>query len=491
MSLEVECGWTLLRALILALIATPTAALLARSLGTASPRSRQWQVVALAIPLLTPGFVVGYSYSNLTLDLVHSPLLNELFYDLLLLFQIVPVGVLVLWMAPPPPLGPTGSWCLRLVGPRRLAQVDSYGRLGQIVNGPARNLVPAFGLMALLVFHEFEIASLFRVIAGQRLTPASWSNAMFELIALQGLGERSPWDLWQSAWLPMICSLALLAPLVALVRTAIRDTGTVRPIRAPANQRIRQVATWTWLAVALAVATVIPLATLIRDALTRSFFAKQSIPGLARAVEHSGRSLVPAVIVAVCAAVLAGWLLQRRRLKTLMVVSLPGLLGSLLLGLSLTWLLLMAGPAAPRHSLMALCLGQTLWLLPRAALLVVLLAVLPNRESTHLARLLMQAPTRRQRTAGWKLVWQQTGRRAAWLIGMLCWWSYLELTLNELLASPQWLSVAHRMYQQMHFGRNTALSTTTLIVMLAPVAILALLVSIDRLIPGPRLGGTR
>jgi hypothetical protein len=47
------------------------------------------------------------------------------------------------------------------------------------------------------------------------------------------------------------------------------------------------------------------------------------------------------------------------------------------------------------------------------------------------------------------------------------------------------------MYQQMHFGRNAALSTTTLIVMLAPVVILALLVSIGRLMPGTRLGGTR
>ena len=65
------------------------------------------------------------------------------------------------------------------------------------------------------------------------------------------------------------------------------------------------------------------------------------------------------------------------------------------------------------------------------------------------------------------------------------------MTLNELLASPQWLSVAHRMYQQMHFGRNAALSTTTLIVMLAPAAILALLVSIGRLMLGKGLGGTR
>ena len=96
MSLEVECGWTLLRALILALIATPTAALLARSLETASPRSRQWQVIALAIPVLTPGFVVGYSYSNLTLDLVRTPILNELFYDLLLLIEVLLLVLVVI-----------------------------------------------------------------------------------------------------------------------------------------------------------------------------------------------------------------------------------------------------------------------------------------------------------------------------------------------------------------------------------------------------------
>ena len=192
MSLEIECGWTLLRAITVSLIATPLAAVLARGLETGCPRQRRRRLLSLAIPFLTPGFVVGYAYSNITLDLVRQPILNELFYDLLLLIEVVPVGTLVLLLAPPAPLGPTAAWCRRLAGPDRLRRVATCGWPRGFWYGPARNRVPAFGLMALLVFHEFEIASLFRVIAGQSLTPASWSNALFELIALQGLGQQSP-----------------------------------------------------------------------------------------------------------------------------------------------------------------------------------------------------------------------------------------------------------------------------------------------------------
>ena len=488
MSLEVECGWTFLRAVALATVATPLAVLLAGVLENCGPGPRRWLVLVLAIPFLTPGFVVGYSYSNLTLDLVRQPALNELFYDLLLLIEIVPIGTLVLWLAPAPPLGPTAVWVDRLARESASGRVASLGRLGRLWYGPARNRVPAFGLMALLVFHEFEIASLFRVIAGERLTPASWSNALFELIALQRLGEQSPWDLWRAAWLPAVCSLALLFPLFALAWTALRSVGVLRPLGEPlrgsVDRAVRRRAAWTWLAMALIVGTLTPLASLLLDAVPGSSPTGASLPGLTRTLFHAAGSLLPTVIVAVTAAVLAGWLLRRRRLGTLVLLSLPGLLGSLLLGLSLTWCLLVAGPIAPRHSVVAMCLGQALWLLPRAALLVVLLAVLPTRESTHLARLLRQAPPGPQRTAGWRLAWQQAGHRTAWMIGLLCWWGYLELTLNELLAPPEWLSVAHRMYQQMHFGRNAALSSTTLVVMLVPVAAVALLVTVGRMLPG-------
>ncbi|GIS63326.1 MAG: hypothetical protein CM1200mP2_55510 [Planctomycetaceae bacterium] len=132
-------------------------------------------------------------------------------------------------------------------------------------------------------------------------------------------------------------------------------------------------------------------------------------------------------------------------------------------------------PAGFGHSIGALLIGQSLWLLPRAALLIVLLAVLPHRESTYLSRLLQRGRPPRG-IAGWRLTWQHFGQRVAWMVGLLCWWGYLELTLNELLAPPEWLSVAHRMYQQMHFGRNAALSSTTLVVVMVPLAVVGLLV---------------
>ena len=483
MSLEAECGWSLLRALAVAAIATPLAVLLEREIKCSDPGPRRWLVTILALPFLTPGFVVGYSYSNVTLDLVRSPLLNEAFYDLLLLIQVVPVGTLVLALAPPPPLGPTAIWTARLANRMKPGHVITGMRLGQLWHGPARNRVPAFGLMALLVFHEFEIASLFRVIAGGRLTPASWSNALFELIALQRLGEQSPWDLWRAGWMPMLCSLALLSPLFALAWSARHERGGPAPTPRPPRTHLSRRTAWAWLAMAMLLGSVVPLCSLSLDAFSRESSVWATAPVLLPTLTHAALSLIPTLIVATIATVLTSWLLRKKWTASLLVLSLPGMLGSLLLGLTLTWLLLLAAPVIPRHSIIALCLGQTLWLLPRAAMLVVLLAVLPTQESSHMARLLQQAPPGPQRTAGWQLAWQQSGQRGAWMIGLICWWGFLELTLNELLASPNWLSVAHRMYQQMHFGRNAALSTTTLIVMLVPLAVAVALVAIGRLLP--------
>jgi hypothetical protein len=487
MSLEVECGWTLLRALAVALVATPLAALIVATIKAATPPRRRWMILALAVPFLTPGFVVGYSYSNLTLDLVRTPLLNELFYDLLLLIEVVPVGVLVLGMAPPPPLGPTARWCTRLTANQQLEHVASCRPLRQLGYGPARNLIPAFGLMALLVFHEFEIASLFRVIAGGRLTPPSWSNALFELIALQQLGQSSPWNLWAYGWLPLGCSLVLLTPVLLLAWTAISRDGPMPPAPGARRSAAASRAACLWLSTALLLGTIIPLGSLVQDGVPRlSSLGGDNQHQLGRTLVHAGRSLLPALLIASISAGLALWLIKSKRLGLLLLLAVPGLMGGLALGLVLTFCVLaLAEPLGLGQSVAGLVLGQALWLLPRAALLLVLLAVVPRRESMHLARLLQQAPAGPQRTAGWQLVWQLAGRRMAWMMGLLCWWAYLELTLNELLAPPQWLSVAHRMYQQMHFGRNAALSSTTLVVVVVPLAVTALLVTVSRMMPGP------
>ncbi|GIT31684.1 MAG: hypothetical protein Ct9H300mP1_37300 [Planctomycetaceae bacterium] len=133
---------------------------------------------------------------------------------------------------------------------------------------------------------------------------------------------------------------------------------------------------------AVVVGTAIPLGNLIFDGAPGWASAWRGEHRLGPTLIHAGRSLLPTVAVAVAAAITAGWLLRRRHPGLLVALSLPGPLGSLSLGLLLTWTLLIMAPAGFGHSIGALLIGQSLWLLPRAALLIVLLAVVPHREST-------------------------------------------------------------------------------------------------------------
>ena len=96
MSLTAECGWTLLRSVSVALLAWPVCTILARVTLSTSKRFSRLTIASLMVPFLTPGFLAGYAYSNITLSLARYPTCNELFYDLLLTLQLVPLGTLVL-----------------------------------------------------------------------------------------------------------------------------------------------------------------------------------------------------------------------------------------------------------------------------------------------------------------------------------------------------------------------------------------------------------
>ena len=136
------------------------------------------------LPFLTPELVVGYAYANFSLALIRHPLLNELFYGLLVLLKYVPVGTMLLIFSPPPPVGAEAMMCLGLS--RRRAFAGGLWRSTVIrTGGPIRTWVAVMAVVGLLTFQEFEMASLFRVTSGRALSPVSWTNALFEARALQ------------------------------------------------------------------------------------------------------------------------------------------------------------------------------------------------------------------------------------------------------------------------------------------------------------------
>jgi ABC-type Fe3+ transport system permease subunit len=184
MTFTAACGWSLLRSALVAAIGLWIAVHLQRLLAITNGPARRLYWVLLLAPFLSPGLIVGYGYRNYSLSLVQYPWWNEALYSAIVLFQAVPIGVLLLHFAPPPPVSSSGVHCLRLLAGRRAGgvsprvgaptvtgsdppPVDTRGspillrdRLKIVLRGPMQVWLPAASVMFLIAFQEAEVAAL-------------------------------------------------------------------------------------------------------------------------------------------------------------------------------------------------------------------------------------------------------------------------------------------------------------------------------------------
>ena len=195
MSLAEACGWSLLRSLLLALFCLPVCRLLVPVFLKSDGQWNRQRAACLLVPFLMPELLVGYVYANNMPFLVRFPVLNELAYVFLLAFKYVPAGTLAISLSPPPPVSAAALVCRSLAFPTATnAAARMRALVGFWIRGPVRDLAPAFGLMFVLFFQEFEIASLLQITVGARSRPVSWTVTLFELhIHIgEGCSTRNP-----------------------------------------------------------------------------------------------------------------------------------------------------------------------------------------------------------------------------------------------------------------------------------------------------------
>ena len=164
MSFWSSLGITTLRAFVVLFVAMPICWWLTNFMRTYARSRSIW--LLLLLPAIVPRMLTGYGYANFSISLVPYPLWNELLYAVLLLISIVPVGTVLCYFAPPPPLSPEAIHCQTLAtqGPSKLnwqRLLNSYGRFSG-----------AAGILLLLAFQEFELASLLGVV--------SWTVWLFD-----------------------------------------------------------------------------------------------------------------------------------------------------------------------------------------------------------------------------------------------------------------------------------------------------------------------
>ncbi|MCX5662733.1 MAG: hypothetical protein NTW19_23885 [Planctomycetota bacterium] len=243
----------------------------------------------LLLPLLTPALPVGYAYANFALSLVHHPALNELLYFMVVALRLAPAAALVVLLAPAPAMSPEAVRCRILLAGPRPTLADRFAIALAWARGPGRSSLAAAGLVFLLAFQEFEIASLLGI--------DSWTIRVFD-----AQGKGLPLGESIVAALPAIAlQAAALLPVMLLLTGGVDSRPGERLGPRPRGWAV--LGSWVYLLAAAGVVTVVPAFILLRSALPgfRSISENFAFAGELRA------SFLFAFAAAVGAMLLASW----------------------------------------------------------------------------------------------------------------------------------------------------------------------------------------
>ena len=434
--------------------------------GLLAACARRWQRRAvwalLLAPLLTPALAVGYAWSGTSLALAHWPRLNTAIYACVLTARLTAAAVVLLWFAPPSPVTASARWCARLTGP---TGGGTGLRLGLWLRDEGPRYGTALALVFLLAAQEFEIAALMKVRA--------WTTWLFD--AQSGglaLGRSLAW-----ATLPMVVQVAVITPVLVLLCRRRRLPAPPRPARRLMRPALRLLAA-THLGVAALIACVLPLALVLAQGL-------RGLPAVLRAFPIA-RELAASTTVALAAAVIAwaacgalttprrGQGIGRGRMAVLVVLCVPGLLGSLLLSLLVHAAFQLPGLAAWRAGPLPLLLTLVLLILPPALLLRGLTLGLADGPAVHLARWLRRAPAAATRQRGRQLAWHLKDRAALYVFFMLFLWAYVDLCAGALLRPVAMTLAPDLLYNQMHYGQRAVLSAMVVAFLAVPPLLMLL-----------------
>jgi ABC-type Fe3+ transport system permease subunit len=462
----VNVGESLVRALLIAVAAALLAAPCAAWLTHARRPRIAWML--LLAPLLTPSLLIGYAYINFATPLVQYPHLHHGLYVLLVLMKFAPVAVLIVLFAPAPAMSDTALHSRRLLLNGATWRRRTMAMLPHWLRGPGRIFAAAFAAVFLLAFAEFELASIMEITKGTRQAIATWTVTIMDA----QLGGTPLSDTLRAVAKPVICEAIILAVVLALLLRRNTSTTQTRQLSQP-RLAARGLA-FCYMCIAVTLVTIIPLIITLRSS-RDGWFVLRDNPQL---LDDLLSSFTFAIIASVIAFVAARFAMRRAVVAGLFC--LPGLLGSLVLGLAL---LAIFQPTPLYDTMVPLLCAITLMLLPIAIVMSLLLRTGDRSASDHNINLLAAGDVAQRRSAR-RLVWQTRMRRASWTLFLLFYLGFLELPASALLAPTGMTPVTVRLYNQMHFRHSAALSALVLVTMATPVIMLLAAATTRRAIAG-------
>jgi len=451
-------------------MARPLASLLTSQAPT---QRRRLAWILLLTPFLTPSLLIGYAYISFATPLVKWPALHESLYVLLVLMKLTPIGALVVCFAPPPAMTDSAVHCRRLLCPTRSGLWHRLTALWPFwIRGRGRIALAGFGVVFLLAFGEFEIASLLELRIGLRQNIGTWTVWIYDLQA----GGTPLATTLQYALIPAACELLVIGLVLVLLLNQ-RNKRPGLPIDPPGQSRLCRPLAWCYLVVAVVVVSLVPAASVLRWGVQ----SWQVVAFSPNTYTEIGNSLLFGAAAAVLVYLIAWRLLAMTRSGPTIAACLPGLLGSLVLGLAVLAVFQHSPLNRAYDTPLPLVVALAVLLLPVAVVLTLVLR--PGRRGTsdHVVDMLGRTRAKPMAAAARQLAWETRGRIRFWIVFIVFYFGYLDLSATALLAPTSMPVVTVRMYNQMHFGRTCALSALLCAAMAAPAVVLLLSAGVGRL----------
>jgi ABC-type Fe3+ transport system permease subunit len=447
---------SLLRSLIIGGFAVMIARQLRAVLAERRLQARRAAWLLLLAPDLMPVLITGYAYASFSLSLIHHPVLNTVFYSVLVCFKFTPIAALILHFTPSP-ISAEAIHCRRLQVAKTIsrsalsAKLDEWRFLTRA--GCARGPLAAFAIVFLCAFAEFEMASLMWV--------KTWTVSLFDAHA-GGLALSE--SLRRMAG-PLLCEAAAVA-----IAVVVLGRNRPAPARSVVKSGTRIVFAWSYLAVAFTFVLAIPAGMVLWGTvrgfhlLLEDFVLSREI--IASLLFASGATLLASLLV-------FGLSLMARNQRTgsvfartvLGIAVCLGLLGPLVLSLVVLASVQLPGLISLRDTPVPLVFTLGLVLLPMAFVLKRVLELTGYRSGLHLARLMAQSRSARD------LIWRLSTSGKFWSLVLLFIWAYWDLTASAILAPIGMTPATVRLYNLMHYGQIAALSAMTCATFAAPVLI--------------------
>lgn len=468
MTIETVLAWSIGRSLLVATVALPISLFVWRFCAdrTSSRRWRQLKIAVAVLPLFVPDLLTGFTYRLTSARLLHSVAGTEALYAGLLLFRIVSLQVAVRLILPGSVISQEAmhSWKLN----QRGQSGWKVQWIRMLVIGPYRTALVAWMGGCLLCFQDFETAALLQI----NRHPIVWTVWLFDAHAA---GEPLVNSLKYAAR-SVVFQLLLLVPVVLLLAKSRGGKWNKIPARYE-QRRAEGLGDPSYKLIWVLFGVISLFVVLLWPVLIN---VGQLVEGLTSLVEQKNlaprlQQILISLTTCVIAAVLSVWVCRLlRELRAgwfSLLVMLPGLCGSLVIGLTLLALFQLPVLNGVYDSWIPMLFGQTLLLIPRAWLLVVLLEVLADAMSQHSAGLLLKSTAAPVRSTARNLLWQMGGRRWVIAVAILTHWSFWDVSIVSTLRPVRFEPIVTRLYNEMHYGRTATLIAITLLSMLLPFVI--------------------